>query len=267
MTRVATVRRSWFSHTEFDACRELAGVQEFPVVLRLPSPGRTHEERRQIVAQCVDDLRGRGLATAVGPTREVREALEVLARPTAMLDARVWHPERRRVALGAARGSAACVATVDRWGVELLEVSPDSLVAAIAAVPGDQRAGAGRSVSVPTDLMLRSWKATGGGQRFADAVVLGGVRRDDAGELAAMMDGAGARGQFGAEAMTPSGRRRRAGRVVAWHDTPSGRYLQLRRPGRPGTPDWSTVTPASPDRLAAQVQELLDEARAAARQR
>lgn len=266
MTRVATVRRSWFSHTEFDVCREVVGIEEFPVILRLPSPGRSPEERRRIVAQCLDDLRGRGLADAGGPTWEVGAALEVLARPAGMVDARVWHPERRRVALGGVRGQAACVATVDPRGVELLEVSADSLVAAVVAVAGEHRAGPGRSVSVPTELMLRSWRATRGGRRFAEAVTVGGVRADDARELAAMMDGAGARGQFGAEAVSPSGRRRRAGRVVAWHDTPSGRYLQLRRPGRPGTPDWSTVTPASPDRLAAQVQDLLDEARTAARQ-
>ncbi|MGH4024104.1 MAG: ESX secretion-associated protein EspG, partial [Pseudonocardiaceae bacterium] len=76
------------------------------------------------------------------------------------------------------------------------------------------------------------------------------------------------RGQFGAEAVGPQGgARHRAHRVVAFHDTPEGRYLQLRRTGYGGGPEWSTVTPCSPAQLSAQIQELLDEVRAARRSR
>ena len=35
------------SHTEFDVCREVLRIEEFPVVLRLPSPGAT--DRKSVV--------------------------------------------------------------------------------------------------------------------------------------------------------------------------------------------------------------------------
>jgi hypothetical protein len=41
--------------------------------------------------------------------------------------------------------------------------------------------------------------------------------------------------------------------VVGFHDTPTGRYLQLRRDG------WVTFTPDTGTQLVAQVNQLLDE--------
>jgi hypothetical protein len=78
-------------------------------------------------------------------------------------------------------------------------------------------------------------------------------------ELAGMLVGQEARGQFGVERAGRDGLMRRADRVVAFYDTDAGRYLfQLGRntDGR----DWATVTPAGSQLLAQRLRELLDEA-------
>lgn len=71
-----------------------------------------------------------------------------------------------------------------------------------------------------------------------------------------MVSAAGDRGQFGSATRNDWGRRLRAPRVVAYFDTPAGRYLQSRREAPDGT-EWSTVAPADFRRLYHQVQELL----------
>jgi hypothetical protein len=50
----------------------------------------------------------------------------------------------------------------------------------------------------------------------------------------------------------------RADRVVAFHDTPRGRYVHLAKPNADGRM-WSTVTPADNRRLVTCVQELMAE--------
>ena len=64
--------------------------------------------------------------------------------------------------------------------------------------------------------------------------------------------------KFGAERARPGGPPLRADRVVAWHDTPSGRYLHLVKPSSDGRA-WSTITPIDNVRLAGCVWELLNE--------
>ncbi|HKN99194.1 MAG TPA: ESX secretion-associated protein EspG, partial [Pseudonocardiaceae bacterium] len=76
--------------------------------------------------------------------------------------------------------------------------------------------------------------------------------------LATMFADLVGRGQLGAQRATAGRGSRRAGRVVAFHDTIRGRYLYLTRPSADGRV-WATVTPADNRALAAAVWELLDE--------
>jgi hypothetical protein len=85
-----------------------------------------------------------------------------------------------------------------------------------------------------------------------------GVATVDANGLAAMLGHMTTRGQFGAERRQRDGHLRRAGRVVAFHDNPDGRYGYLARPNASGQ-SWSTVTPADNAMLAGWVWDLLDE--------
>ncbi|HEX2299055.1 MAG TPA: ESX secretion-associated protein EspG [Pseudonocardiaceae bacterium] len=257
------------SHPEFDVCREVLGIEEFPVVLRLPSPGATHEERRRIVRSGLDGLRSRGLADDRGLHPGLAGLLQLLARPAAMVDARVLGPQGRRFALGGMAAGTAGVAVIDSGGVRISETSPYRLAAEVAAVAGPGTAGPGESVSVPTETLLAVGAAAGTDpRRLTDGLLRAGVDEHAATVLVQMCTDIGGRGQFGAEAVGPQGgARHRASRVVAFHDTPQGRYLQLRRAGYGGGPEWSTITPCSPAQLSAQIQELLDEVRTAHRSR
>lgn len=255
------------SHTEFDICREILRIEEFPVVLRLPSPGDTPEQRRRIVRSGLDGLRCRGLADDRGLDPGLAGLLQVLARPAAMVDARILGSGTRRFALAGVRGETAAVAVLDADGVRISEAGGYRLATEVATVAGPATAGPGESVSVPAETLLSVGAQAGADpRRLAGALVRAGVDERAAALLARMCDGIGSRGQFGAEVVPPQGgARHRAGRVVAFHDTPQGRYLQLRRPGYGGGPDWATVTPCSPAQLSAQIGELLEEVRTAHR--
>jgi hypothetical protein len=66
------------------------------------------------------------------------------------------------------------------------------------------------------------------------------------------------RGQFCVSRAQRDQRLVRAERVVAFHDTPRGRYVHLAKPSADGRV-WSTVTPADNRRLIGCVQELMTE--------
>ena len=91
------------------------------------------------------------------------------------------------------------------------------------------------------------------------AKLRGTLRGDDAQTLAEMVRDATNRGQFGAAARDKWGKRVRPDRVVAFYDTPSGRYLQMRR-ATEGQPPWSTITPVDYRRMHHHLVELLAEA-------
>ncbi len=86
-----------------------------------------------------------------------------------------------------------------------------------------------------------------------------GVELWQAQELAGMLLGQEARGQFGAERTGRDGIAHRAGRVVAFYDTDSGRYLFQLGKGADRR-DWATVTPADNALLAERIRELVAEA-------
>jgi hypothetical protein len=119
--------------------------------------------------------------------------------------------------------------------------------------------GLGRSVSLPNDLVIAADnEAKNDTKKFITTLEAKGVSLNDAQSLTAMLAGIVTRGQFGAERRHRDQRIVRAGRVVAFHDTDNGRYLDLIRPSTDGRL-WCTVTPADNQRLASCVWELLEE--------
>jgi ESX secretion-associated protein EspG len=67
-------------------------------------------------------------------------------------------------------------------------------------------------------------------------------------------------GQIAAELRAPDGRPTRSPRIVAFHDTPRGRYRTLRKTTK--ETDHLTVAPATPAALARSVNELFTELKA-----
>jgi ESX secretion-associated protein EspG len=246
------------STLEFDVLWESERLPAPHVALIVPSPGKTHTERAQLVAGAWESLEGRGLAEGGRAAPDVADRLALLAHPQTSVDAWVW-ADRQVRALAVRSGRQAMLGVIDRDKVWLIPARDTALAEAAVSVAGDTPAGPGRSVSLPSELVGDAdAEAEGDPKAFITALERRGVALSEAQAMAAMLDGIGTRGQFGVERRQRDQRMSRAERVVAFHDTAEGRYLDLVRPSPDGRL-WSTVTPGDNQRLAGCVWELLEE--------
>ena len=247
------------STLEFDVAWEGERLTRRNVALDVPSPGVTHTERAVFVEQAWGSLSERGLAANGRLVPELADAFALLANPQVSIDIWIWVDGRKIKGLAAGAGDEAVLAVVDGDEVWLIDARASALAEAAVSVAGEMPAGYGRSISLPNDLLRKASEEAG---KDAEKLVLSlerhGLPLHEAQELAGMCDGMSTRGQFGVERARPSGPPVRAGRVVAWHDTPSGRYLHQVRPSSDGR-SWSTITPIDNARLAGCVWELVQE--------
>jgi hypothetical protein len=246
------------STLEFDVLWEHLGLETMPLVLKVPSPGKTREERRTIEDQVWRQLGARGLGgpRALDPTLE--DLLHVLNRPQQEIDARMWLNERSVRVLAAGKGQAGVLAVLDGGQLILRPAEADGLPReALTTLPAAP-AGEGHSITLPSADLDAAATSASTPEELEEAL-RGRVRADDAHTLAEMVRDATNRGQFGAAARDKWGKRVRPDRVVAFYDTPKGRYLQMRR-AADGQPPWSTISPVDYRRLHHHLVELLAEA-------
>jgi hypothetical protein len=247
------------SAAEFDVLWESAGLPRRHVTIDVPSAGATHTERAEITGKAWSALAERRLARNCRPTGELTDMLHLLARPQLAVDVWVWADREIRGRAVSLRGQA-LLAVVDAGEVWLIPASADTLPEAAISVAGELGPGIGQTVSIPHET-LRAADAAASGQAKALVTALEdrGVPLWEAQELSGMLLGQEARGQFGAERTGRDGVTHRAGRVVAYFDTDSGRYLFQLGAGADRRV-WATVTPADNVLLADRVRELLAEA-------
>ncbi|MCR3746203.1 ESX secretion-associated protein EspG [Lentzea californiensis] len=246
------------STLEFDVLWDHLGLETMPLVLKVPSPGKTTEERRAIEDQVWLQLGARGLGgpRSLDPTLE--DLLHVLNRPQQEIDARMWLHERSLRVLAAGKGQAGVLAVLDGTQLVLRPAEADGLPReALTALP-TAPAGEGHSITLPS-ADLDAAATTANTPEELEEALRGTLRADDAHTLAEMIRDASNRGQFGAAARDKWGKRVRPDRVVAFYDTPKGRYLQMRRAAE-GQPPWSTITPVDYRRMHHHLVELLAEA-------
>lgn len=247
------------SPLEFDVLWEAERLPARHVALDVPSPGATYGERAALVEQAWESLARRRLARRRQASAELVDLLGLLANPKVSVDLWVW-TDRQISGLAVSTGSQALLTVLDGDEVWLIPARDSSLPESAVSVSGDLGAGVGRSVSVPHDVLTAADTEAGG-----DAKAMVTCLEDrkvplwQAQELAGMLFGPLARGQFGVQRAGRDGNQRRAGRVVAFHDTDAGRYLVEVRPDTDGR-DWVTVAPADNQLLAQRVWELLAEA-------
>lgn len=250
------------SALEFDVLWEHLRLGDMPLVVKVPSPGRTHEERAQLEARAWADLSARGLGRPVEVNPDIEDLLGVLAKPAREIDVRAFVGRDVRV-LAASAGDTAAVAELSGNTVTLRRASEASLASAALAVLPAMQAGPGRSVTLRTEDFERAAKnATREG--FGNALLETGLRGDDAEALVEMIKDVAHTGNVGAATRDRLGRRKRAARVVSFFDTEDGRYVQIRRAADDGTL-WTTISPADLRKLIHHVTELLDEVLAEAR--
>lgn len=242
---------------EFDVLWEWLGLGATPVVLRLSSPGRTHEERRRIVAAGWDGLRRRGLADLGGADPEIVRMMHLLAAPTGQIELRMRLRWELRV-LAAGRHGAAALA-VRRGNTVTLGSATDPVVAALGSLPPEP-AGPGGSVTLPSaDLEAATGRAARG-RTVAESLVARDVPECDATLLDGVLRAGTGRGQLSVLAADQWGVLHRHRKVLGLVDTPRGRYLMHREPADDGV-EWTTLAPIDLPRLRYRVQQVFEEAR------
>jgi ESX secretion-associated protein EspG len=245
------------SALEFDVLWEHLRLGTLPLVVKVPSPGRTFEERAELAATVWADLEARGLGRPVEVNQDIEELLGVLAKPTREVDVRA-HVGRNVRVLAASSGDVAAVAELADGVVTLRRASASGLPSAALAVLPATPAGPGQSVTLRTSDFEEAANAASARDDLGKVLQDKGLRGDDAAALTEMIKDVARMGNFGAAARDKLGRRRRAERVVSFFDTENGRYVQIRKPAADGTL-WTTISPADPRRLTHHVTELLDE--------
>ncbi len=249
------------SSLEFDVLAEYLGIEAMPLVLKVPSPGRTHTERAELVDSAWESLSARGLGRPNRLNPELERMLRLLVRPQREVDARMWFGRSvRLLAAGTEPGESeqAVLAVKDGDTLTLRRAAATGLAReAVHQLPA-LSPGPGRSVTLRSVDLDAAAEASYDIETLRMALRRYGVRADDAGTLTRMAAEAGSRGQFGAAVRDRLGRRVRATHVVGFFDSPHGRYVQLRRNSPSGDP-WSTIAPVDSKRLIGHVEELLTE--------
>jgi hypothetical protein len=246
------------SALEFDVLWEHLQLGAMPLVVRVPSPGKTFEERATLEQQAWSDLEGRGLGRPVAVNPEIEHLLRLLGRAEREVDGRAYVAGSVRL-LAAGAGDDAALAVLGDGQLTLRRASPTTLAAAAVGLLPGRPAGPGQSVTLRSEDFEAAANAAGGSQAGFHAALLDqGVREDDADTLASMIKDVRGTGNFGAAARDRLGRRQRAERVVSFFDTDDGRYVQIRRVSGDGHL-WTTISPADSRKLVQHVEQLLAE--------
>ncbi|WP_033290052.1 ESX secretion-associated protein EspG [Amycolatopsis jejuensis] len=243
------------SALEFDVLWESLELGRRPSALAVPSPGRTHSERAELIETAWESLAARRLARGRRPSGVLLDQLHLLARPSEAVDVWVW-ADREIHGRAVSRGSQAVLGVIDRGEVWLIPADSGALADAVVPVAGVLGAGVGQSISVPHDsLVAADSVAHGEPKALVTALEDRGLDLWEAQELAGMLVGQEARGQFCAERVLRDGTVRRSPHVAAFYDTDSGRYLFQLTDDSDGR-TWATVSPADNAVLAERVREL-----------
>lgn len=244
---------------EFDVLWEHLALDAMPLVLRVPSPGRTDAERARYVRHAWDSLERRGLGRPVELDPKLARLLFLLRRPEREIDGRMWVGHHLRVFV-AATADEAVLATMTGSQLSLRPADATGLPRYALSVLPPAPAGPGQSVTLRTaDFEAAAHEATDQG-KFAGALRARGVRTADAEALADMIGDVINQGQLGSAVRDKWGRRVRAERVISFFDTKDGRYLQIRRQDE-GHEAWTTVSPADSRRMLQHLTTLHDEQR------
>jgi hypothetical protein len=221
---------------------------------------RTAEESSAAQRQTWDALRARGLADARQLAPELEDALHLIARPAAELNAQLEWPDGKRSVVGCARGEHAAVAELSASGMRIRTTRATALPIAVAEVIPDRPMSSGTAVSVPGELLADDQHGLTGSE-LERTLLRGGARPDDARRFRTMLQGPKlGGGKFGAAWRDRHGSRCVAEFVVTYYETERGGYTIEQKRGVDGS-RWYIVAPASRPQLAQRLAHLLDSIR------
>jgi len=253
----ATATTTTLSRLEFDVIWEHLGLGPFPTVYRLLGHGQTYDERAHLVRQAWDALQARGVGGPMSLDQDLVHLLRIIARPAREVDARINCRGTVVRALAGSVGDDAAIGVLWSDGFRFAPVTPGGLSRAVVALLPDHPAGRGHSVSLSNRSFSSACEASGDTARgLRAALTERGMRAADAEQLSDALDGVSGAGQFGVALLDRWGKRQRAGHVVAFVDSSTGRYLLESRPTLGGAERWTTIAPTDPVRLAGQIDRL-----------
>ncbi|HEY0450928.1 ESX secretion-associated protein EspG [Actinophytocola sp.] len=238
------------STVELDVVWRAERFGELPLIIDVPSPGRTHAERAELERRVWAELERRELADDHGRASwRLADLLAVIARRRMSLQLRVFGQDATRAIL-ATRGSTAVLAELtDRF--RLGRVADTGLAATLLSRLPAVPAGEGYSVNVAATAFT---EAAQNPTRGVAVLRRHGLTSDDARTLLAMTTGTLRTAQLAVEWRELGGRSGRSP-IVSTHDTPAGRYRTIR------TGDHLTITPTTPAALADALDQLAAHAR------
>lgn len=238
--------------TELDVVWRAEPLGALPLVLDVPSPGASDAERAAIETGVWSDLVERELADDHGRAEPgLASALRVLANHRRSLQLRLFGPEPIRAIL-AKHGRRAVLAAIDGDDFRMSPVPETGLVVTLLSLLPKVPTGQGHSVSVDTTAFAQAAR-TASRPAAERTLRQHGLGRDEARTLLDMATGAVRTGQIMAERRTADGGSSRTPRVIAFHDTRSGRYLAVRTIS--ANSDHLTIAPATMDKLAGMVDQ------------
>lgn len=255
MTSAVTAEPITISALEFDVLWEQLRLAEMPLVLQVPSPGRTHTERGELTAEAWRSLAAKGLAQSRTPNPRLAGLLRLLEYPDQEIDGRFGTTKGVRL-LVAATGDEAVFALLTKHGLTLSEIPVTGLAREALSPLPPIPAGPGESITIRASDLETAARNASTPEDFEHSLRRQGVTARDATALSTMLSTVRRQGQFGASARTRRGHRRRAPHVIGFFDTDAGRYLQLRQT-TPNGEAWSTISPADTRLLVTQLGELL----------
>jgi hypothetical protein len=244
------------SPLEFDVLWEHLRLADMPLVLRVPSPGRTHTERRDLTSRVWHSLTARRLGHGLTVEPRLGHLLRLLEKPDLAIDGRFGATRGVRLFV-AATGDDAVFAVLSKRGLMLSEAPVTGLANQALSVLPSVAAGPGESITLPSSTLDAAAATSIDPEEFELALCRHDMRIRDAGILRTMMTAVKRQGQFGASATNRWGHRRRASHVIGFFDTAGGRYMQLRTTGEDGQ-QWSTISPADNRLLLSQLTDLLN---------
>ncbi|MGH3546874.1 MAG: ESX secretion-associated protein EspG [Pseudonocardiaceae bacterium] len=223
-------------------------------------PPLTIKDSRAAQQRTWDALRTRGLASARQLAPELEDALHLIARPAAELNAQLDWPEGKRTVVGGARGEHAAIAELGAFGMRIRTTRASALPIAMAEVIPDRPMPSGTAASVPAGLLNDHQQGLTSAE-LERTLLRGGARPDDVQRFRIMLQGPKLRGgKFGAAWRDRQGGRRAAKFVVSYYETQRGGYTIEQKRGVDGSP-WYTLAPAARPQLAQRLAHLLDSIR------
>jgi hypothetical protein len=243
---------------EFDVLWEHLDLGDMPLVLKVPSPGRTNAERAALVDRVWQSLEAKGLGRSVDLDGRLVGLLRLVSRPQRELDGRLWIGRGVRL-MAAADGDAGVLAVQEGNNLTLRTADGLGLPRHVLSVLPPANPGPGHSVTMPSREFEAAAREATAPKELEAALRRRGMRETDAEALRDMIGDILQQGQFGAAARDKWGRRIRTPRVISFFDTEAGRYLQVRRESDAGEA-WTTISPVDHRRLLHHLTELHTEA-------